>query len=318
MNIFFKWLLISLSCAIANINAIHYPNLIAKTEFFRDVMQQENVCQRLKMLAQYGKYDRSRSMIRIDNVPLINGTVGYVTLALQLCGERYDIRLYDSAKSECFSGYIWLTQSHKSVLKMLCATPQTIAIGDGSDDDEQDIKRLISGTVAMHIWDAMCDICAVGRVKLTDCARYDTIKLRVLLPYIYGCSWYGKWGYAVVANEAEYKEAINFLRERTYSDLLHDFADNTEIFTALTACLAYSGSNATESLGTVLTAFFTKYRRVPEDERASLQTLLECVYTHCLIAYKTARESKDGNTRITHYQIILDSFQKFAKIYART
>lgn len=221
------------------------------------------------------------------------------------------VQVTDMNNNSCIEGH--LSPTNKSAyLALLRATPQpgSGVLGLGEQ------KRLISGTTAVLLWDKFWELWGINRGFLTDAAVYEGFYLRVLLPYVYGHSWYGKFGYFPhgVTRE-QYAQAVNFLIQRTLQQITDDCVECPHVSDALNQGLACTGLTMSDTIGSLVRTLYLQWRYGRVDiqkpllapaERLLRKEALKMVYDACLFTYPVSNESVSAALAVVSWNSSLE------------
>lgn|GEM_PF-2506423 len=226
--------------------------------------------------------------ILITDVPgLKKGEKTNLLVTMNVENKLWHVSMCDANKNSVIEGNL-LPEDNNSYayLGLLRSTPQEGSGVLGISGK----KRLISGTTALCLWDRFWELWGIKKGLLTDASMVDGFYLRILLPYVYGCSWYGGFGYLPcnIAYE-RYTEAVAFLANRTVKVLREDCKNISHAQKILDQALTCTGLNEWYTVGYVVSVLYTSWRYGRADATKPLLTPKErVVYKKTLHAlYKT-------------------------------
>lgn len=237
-------------------------------KFFAD----QPVEQKINALWALGSQEWLSSSFCITQVPCMQGTATLTIVLDRVLFNKLVITVYKD-KTPLLEGlFYWGTRT--ASLELLTGT--------GKIDR---FPRTISGSTLLYIWEVLCKFCAIRTASIEDVSCYkNCFELRILLPYIYGVSFYGKVGYfPTCISRTRYLDAVKTLASRTAEQLIADaqYADNTKAITTVQQALACCNLARTASLSEVVTALYIRWRA----DSASCEKLLHDMYIYFLESY---------------------------------
>jgi len=250
---------------------VSYTDLANHTSAFWQPFTAIKHEQRLLLLYQLGAltHENTTQFIITDVPALQAGTSTALRVTITFTQYRLEIRLFDAAGNECLEG--------STELDSRWASLDTL-----NTNSKNEQRRLVSGNTVMAVWEHICVLCGFDAAEICDGSVCNGFDLRVLLPYVSGHSWYGKFGYfPKKLLLCEYKQKLTFLAQRSCSSILVDFADNALVSILLRLSLGACQLPENAPLGALVKKLYHGMRA--GDSHSGV--LLRCVYTHFLSNY---------------------------------
>lgn len=281
--------------------------------------------------------------LTIKDVPCTTGAVKTITLSI-LLQKLKNLSIADTIKST------FRTMYHKEQLVY------EIAYDDKDHPDLYLFKDIpfgyinqlnsedtVSGSTFMRIFDGVCSLCAAGKITLEDQSQLlDSndpeltttayMDLRILYPYIWGTTFYGRFGFhpdLQGENLERYYNIQNMLINRPLTEYLDDFSNNHHVTYALMQgyreFALYPEHFISLDQPLMKHALYVPYIRVKTLHAGQIDptthlprsyyiNLLNTVYTNCLDNY-TSTKNEAKSQRIKDDQGFLSENYVFAKFY---
>lgn len=275
----------SASVSLLQEDSIAFDDFMNDQSSLSRQFEYEKSCAAITLFYNQGVVDDEKSTVTITGVPSqICGDFVDISLSMELNDDNLTILLHDSEQSFILKGYI---NPRSAILAELVTQPQF------SQDRKAEAIRSISGTTALAIWDRLCILCKTKQSEVIDEASYDGFKLRILLPYVRGCSWYGTHGYK--PNRIDfilYTRAIEKLRNYPCSMVIADFGPCSEVASCiLEACKKCTLDVEITSFGSLIQELFVRWRASKKQQEKQPLWIL---YTHCMCVYKPSTISANS------------------------
>lgn len=222
----------------------------------------------------------------VTDVPGISQTT---TLQLTMNADESSVQVYlnDANNNNVIEGRLHM-HDKRAYLSLLRCTPQK----GSSVLGPKGYKRLISGKIAVEFWDRFWQLWGIKKGFLTDAAVYDDFYLRILLPYVYGHSWYGGFGYLPIAiSKEQYIAAVAFLRQRLVSDILQECAQLPEAQKKLMNALAYSKLSNNCTIGDLVKQVYLQWRSNNPEMSMRAKEILTDIYGTFLNSYPVKNDA---------------------------
>jgi len=189
-------------------------------------------------LLQAGVTSVDVATVLITDVPGIDGR--RITATLQMINKElsYDVRILDEDNQLICMGQ-W--DANEARLCELYGTSK------------------VRGTTTLYLWDALWMLCGIKKGTLEDASEYGGLRLRYVLPYVDGCSWFHKHGYYSTRFDAvTYAAAIVALTTRPCSAVKARCAPNIQSIIQDAMDLLHLGSTVT--IGELIKKLYTYCR----------------------------------------------------------
>lgn len=257
----------------------------------------------MRLLYSKGKQDGTTSIIVIQEVPGRDGSKIDLFLHITPQSEGYKVTIYDSQQQACCDG-IWNRQ--EASLDILNADRSHIPC-------LYEPARNVQGVTLLRIWDALWMMCGMQRCMLRDESSYEEFKLRILLPYVQGHTWYWQHGYRCGGEREiqEYKEAVHILTSRVCRLILEEHAQSSEVKAALENGCHYCECTLDVSLGQLVGGIYRLWRSATGQQRQDYKDCLLILYSKILKSY-----SRDAVLREAHLRMNRVYFEKINPLFA--
>jgi hypothetical protein len=287
----------------------------------------------------------------ITNIPQKQGlppTSAFISMGFETAGNyKEDLAVYSIPINNPAERILTLNFNGDTTIYMLWFLDKPLAILG-----EINHFNNISGSTIMKIFDGLCELCTVGKVVLKDISklpevqihndkfewgetkiRFNKMNLKVLYPYIYGKTFYERFGFIptglTLEQYSEYIDAREYLTHRPLQEIIHDFSDKKNVADALLSGyneLRYFPSHFVPlQQATIRDALYVPYIRIktldphtvdPVTGKSQLYYIktLSTIYDNCLENY-TSTLDPAKTARIKEYQKIISEISIFEKVY---